>query len=102
MMSSLLLSFVKLILPSKNTTSLSTEPENVEEDVEQLPTKIITDNTGELVDTNQIHHYWHCGDTLSQMSFYDFSRFIKLRKNPKEAMLKILLKLILVFFSATC
>ena len=44
----------------------------IEDNVEQLPMKILSDSAGKLVDTHQVHHYYHHADTLLNMSFYDF------------------------------
>jgi len=89
MLSSILLPFVKSNLPSQNITRNVTEIEHdTEEDIEQLPSKIITDNHGELIDTNQIHHYWHRDDTLSHMCFYDFCRFVRIEKKSHRSNVK--------------
>ena len=62
MMSALLLSFIKGTLQSEVPLSESLESQD-DEDVEQLPLKIVTDNNGELVDTHQVHHYWYRSET---------------------------------------
>ena len=88
MLSSCLLSLVKSTLSpniSKNSIENKDEDEN---EVEQHSTRILTDNNGNLIDTNQVHHYWHHNDTLSDMSFYDFCCFIKIEKKSQRSNVK--------------
>jgi len=88
MLSSCLLSLVKSNL-SPNITKNSIENKDDDEDkVEQHSTKILTDNNGNLIDTNQVHHYWHHSDTLLDMSFYDFCHFIKIEKKSQRSNVK--------------
>ena len=101
MMSSLLLSFLRSISSSYTTQSAIDQDENNENDMEPLSIKIVSDNTGKLVDTHQIHHYYYCADTLSHMSFFDFCWYVKLKEKPKDLMLKTHMKLIWVFLSDT-
>ena len=86
---SLLMSFVKSTM-SNNTLfesklseiqiDSSNNPDS-NEDIEQMSIKIASDDMGKLVDTHQVHHYYHCADTLLTMSFYDFCQCIKKKFN---------------------
>ena len=88
MLSSCLLSFVKSTLTSNITDNSIENRDHDDEEVEQQFTKILTDNTGNLIDTNQVHHYWHCNDTLLDMSFYDFCRFVKIERKSQRSNVK--------------
>ena len=86
MMSSLLLSFINANL--QNPQSVTVESQEDEEDVEQLPLKIVTNESGELVDTHQVHHYWYRSESLEHMSFYDFCRCIRIEKKSRTCHVK--------------
>lgn len=82
MLSNLLINFVK-----ENTIcQLDVGHENLMEDAEAepMPLKIQTNNKGELIETHQIHHYWYRDDSLKEMVFYDFCRFISLEEKSKS------------------
>ena len=90
-MSSLLLSFIKTNskhVLSVESQALTPESQDNGEDVEQLPLKIVTDDSGKLVDTHQIHHYWHRSDSLEHMSFYDFCRCIRIETKSRSSHIK--------------
>ena len=91
-MSSILLSFVKARLepsaiPSSTPDSHDSRDAD-EEDVEEIPLKIVTDDSGELINTHQVDHYWHRSDTLGHMTFYDFCRCIRIEKKSRSSKIK--------------
>jgi hypothetical protein len=42
---------------------------------------IVTDNNGKLLNKNQILDYWYRADSLSDMTFYEFSKYVTLKSN---------------------
>jgi hypothetical protein len=89
MMSALLLSFTKKNLQPDISSSESLDCQNdVEEDIEQIPLKIVTNNSGQIIDTHQVHHYLHRSDSLVHMSFYNFCRCIRIEKKSLSSHIK--------------
>jgi hypothetical protein len=89
MMSALLLSFIKAnFQPGMPSPASESRNDEEDDDVEELPLKIVTDDSGELVDTHQVHHYWHRNDSLAHMSFYDFCRCIRIEKKSRTSHIK--------------
>jgi len=88
MLSSLLLAYVRerhraVLKPVEIEPENDHEPED--EALEDVHLRIATDREGRVVESNQVHHYVFRGDSLSDMSFYDFSRCIRIeRKGPSS------------------
>lgn len=51
---------------------------------EQVRMRIATNNEGDLLDANQVHHYIYGDDALCHMNFYEFCRCICLEDMGKS------------------
>jgi len=88
MMSTLLLSFVKHSY-EQNKNKPEVHEINIEdEEIEPTPLKIQVDTVGRLVEAHQVHHYWYRADALSDMSFFEFCRCVRLEPKSKSNRLK--------------
>lgn len=47
-----------------------------EAEIEETSLKIMINQSGDLVESNQVHDYLFRGDTLMHMNFYDFCRCV--------------------------
>lgn len=94
MLSSLLLSYVKdSIRPGETSHESPYEKDDGDEvvesdDIEDVRLRIATDEAGQIVECNQIHHYLHCASTLADISFYDFCRRIRFQTKAKSKEVK--------------
>ena len=76
MMSGLLLDFIRSEYHVDNHVSdnVASDDEDANDDVEHTFLKIQTDDSGKLVNHNQLTDYWYRGPSLSHINFYDFVR----------------------------
>ena len=82
-------SFLSHCISSSYTTQSAIDQDgNNDNDIEPLSIKIVSDNTGKLVDTHQIHHYYHRADTLSHTSFFDFCRYVEIERKTQRSHVK--------------
>lgn len=88
MMSGLMISFVSSHYQLNGTQSHAGAAEQDESDAEFVPMKIVTDGKGQLVDTTQVHHYWFRAESLRDMTFYDFCRFVRIEKKSRSEKVK--------------
>jgi hypothetical protein len=93
MLSSLLIAYVKDRYPwLKSAHSFLDTDCNFGHDNEEPEgvhmMRITTDSEGQLLEANQVHHYIHHADTLSDMNFYDFCCCVRLEPISKSAKLK--------------
>jgi hypothetical protein len=82
MLSSILLAYIKdhYLLSEQKTNEIGEDDEQ-----ELVHLRIATDKEGNLVEANQIHHYIYRAESLSDMSFYDFCRCVRIEKISKSA-----------------
>ncbi|KAG9310750.1 hypothetical protein JVU11DRAFT_9357 [Chiua virens] len=89
LMSSIAIAYVKdkYLSPETNDASSESVFQNGE-DIEQPRLRISTNREGELVETNQLHHYLYRSDALSHMSFYEFGRCVELQPKSQSRRIK--------------
>ena len=87
MMSGLLLDFVRSQYDIERHVfdNVGSEEEDTNYDVEHPFLKIQTDDSGKLVNHNQLTDYWYRPPSLISMNFYDFVRCVSLQINRKES-----------------
>ena len=87
MMSGLLLDFVRSQYDIERHVfdNVGSEEEDANDDVEHPFLKIQTDDSGKLVNHNQLTDYWYRPPSLISMNFYDFVRCVSLQINRKES-----------------
>lgn len=88
MLSSFLLSHVKGTLSKNYQTSVGHHSDEGDSEVECSEIRISTDKEGNLRETNQVHHYLYCADTLASMNFYSFCQCIRLQTKARSKKLK--------------
>ena len=64
---------------------MGSEDEDANDDVEHPFLKIQTDDSGKLVNHNQLTDYWYRPPSLIPMNFYDFVHCVSLQINQKES-----------------
>jgi hypothetical protein len=97
MLSSLLISYVKDTMQSREPLTTSTaqkecvpeENDEAEDPVlgdehEDVRIRVATDKNGAIVECNQIHHYIYRESTLADMCFYDFSHCVHFQSKVKS------------------
>lgn len=86
MLSGLLMAYVNETFVRDHTQfEDSLVDDDTEEYVEEIQLRIATDRQGNLVETNQIHHYIHRADSLTDMCFFKFCRCICLQSKSRSA-----------------
>ena len=79
-LSSNLMAFIRKNYPNHKDDNDDYE----EEEIEPLPLQVEKNSKGELISTHQLHHYLYRDDSLAHMSFYDFSRCIRLEHQSRS------------------
>ena len=84
MMSAILVSNVKSIYMSSNSSAIESDihndNDNNDDDIEQISINLSLDDEGNLITTNQFHDYYYRGTSLTNMNFFDFCHSIKREK----------------------
>jgi len=93
MLSSLLIGYVREHYPWLNSAQSCSGIEyssgNDDDEVEPMHMmRIMTNNKGQHIDANQVHHYVYCADSLSQMNLYDFCHCVCLQTISKSSKTK--------------
>ena len=93
MMSSLLLSYIKKSTKSISSSHSNSDDSNSDSDEEDHDMECprvrltITENN-EIVQTDQVHHYIYCADSLSHLCFYDFVRNVRIETKARDKRMK--------------
>jgi hypothetical protein len=88
MLSLLLISYLKncyIWLKSHGIPEVDFGATHDNDEPEQVHMWIATNDDGELLDANQVHHYIYHDNSLCHMNFYDFSHCIRLELISKSA-----------------
>ena len=77
MMSGLMLAYVNENYLQGTSQTHDDDDDSDDDDVVQPSLRIAIDKEGRLMEANQVHDYVYRGDSLKDMTFYDFCRCIK-------------------------
>jgi len=89
MLSSLLLAYVKEhCITLRDGTAAADDVYVEDDDSEGVQMQITTDKDGSLVEANQIQHYILRGNSLKDMSYYDFCRCVRIERRTISAKIK--------------